>query len=91
MATITPPPSKKQKIAAETKKQVDQESQRIPLGLGSVRVQFVDQSTEASTGGPISVPLDQANVKNLELLLNSLQGQVCPSPLDLQNLYLPST
>lgn len=79
MATIIPPPNKKQKLAAETAKQEDIASRLIPEGLGNVRVQFIDHSTGASTGAPISVPVSQANVKNLELLLNSLQGQVCKS------------
>ena len=79
MATIAPPPSKRQKVAAESRKQEELENNKIPQGLGSVRVQFVDQSTDSPTGGPVSVPHAQANVKNLELLLNSLQGQVCQS------------
>lgn len=76
MATVAPPPSKKQKLAADTKKQKHLDDQQIPPGLGSVRVQFVDQSTDIPTGGPVSLPVAQANVKNLELLLNSLQDQV---------------
>lgn len=76
MATVLPPPSKRQKLAADDEKRQREEADRIPEGLGSVRVQFVDQASGQSTGAPVSLPLSQANVKNLELLLNSLQGQV---------------
>jgi ribosome assembly protein 4 len=72
MATLPPPPSKRQKTAAAARaaQQVDVED--IPDG--SVRIQFVDRTSSQSTGPPVSVPLAHANVKNLELLLNNLQG-----------------
>ena len=76
MATIAPPPSKKQKLVSQNAKLEEEENRRIPDGLGAVRVQFVDQSSGTATGGPVSIPLAHASVKNLELLLNSLQGQV---------------
>ncbi|KAI9651967.1 MAG: hypothetical protein M1831_007470 [Alyxoria varia] len=75
MATLAPPPSKKQKLIAQNAKLEVEGSRRIPDGLGSVRVQFVDQSNGTTTGGPVAIPLAHASVKNLELLLNSLQGQ----------------
>jgi len=77
MATVLPPPSKRQKLAAENDAIERAESVRIPEGLGSIRVQFVDSASGQSTGGPVSIPIGQANIKNLELLLNSLKGQVC--------------
>ncbi|KAE9992776.1 hypothetical protein EG327_007852 [Venturia inaequalis] len=72
MATVLPPPSKRQKREALEKSSVQAAPEIIPQG--SVRVNFVDRATGESTGPSISVPLSQASVKNLELLLNSLQG-----------------
>ena len=48
----------------------------IPDDLGSIRIQFFDQGTGQSTGAPVSVPVVDATVKNLEILLNTLQGNV---------------
>lgn len=80
MATLPPRPSKRQKLAADQEKVAAEEAQRIPEGLGDVRVQFVDQASGEATGAPVSVSIAHANIKNLELLLNSLQGQVCKLP-----------
>lgn len=76
MATVLPPPSKRQRLDASEKVRVQAEHDEIPDGLGSVRVQFVDQSTGGGTGSAISVPIANATVKNLEILLNSIQGNV---------------
>jgi len=76
MATLVPPPSKRQKIAALEKAERIAEDARIPEDLGSVRVQFVDQSTGKTTGPVVAVPVKDATVKNLETLLNTLQGNV---------------
>ena len=76
MATVPPRPNKKQKIAADTAKLQAEEENRIPEGLGNVRVQFLDETTGNATGAPVTLPLAQASVKNLELLLNSLLQNV---------------
>ncbi len=76
MATVLPPPSKRQRLEASEKARIQAEANEIPNGLGSVRVQFVDQSTGSGTGPAIAVPIENATVKNLELLLNSIQGNV---------------
>jgi ribosome assembly protein 4 len=76
MATLIPPPSKRQKVAAAEKAREQQEIQSIPTDLGSVRVQFFDQGTGNATGPAVSVPVADANTKNLETLLNTLQGNV---------------
>ncbi|KAJ5623892.1 Ribosome assembly protein 4 [Penicillium lagena] len=76
MATVLPPPSKRQKVAQAEKAREQQEIQSIPSDLGSVRVQFYDQSTGNATGPAVSVPVADANIKNLETLLNTLQGNV---------------
>jgi ribosome assembly protein 4 len=76
MATLLPPPSKRQKLAQAEKAREQQEIQSIPTDLGSVRVQFYDQATGNATGPAVSVPVADANIKNLETLLNTLQGNV---------------
>ena len=76
MATTLPPPSKRQKAAIAEKVQADKEANVIPKDLGSIRVQFVDQSTGQPSGAPVSIPVADATVRNLELLLNTLQGNV---------------
>ena len=77
MATILPPPSKRQRTANAERAREQQDVGSIPDDLGSIRVQFFDQATGKSTGGPVSIPVADATVKNLELLVNSLQGNVC--------------
>lgn len=77
MATVLPPPSKRQKIAADEERKENEKKNKIPQDLGNVRIQFIDQSTGYATGGPVTLPVAQTSVKNLELLLNSLKGQVC--------------
>lgn len=76
MATLVPPPSKRQKLETAEKARLQQEIESIPDNLGSVRVQFFDQATGSVTGPAVSVPVAYANVKNLETLLNTLQGNV---------------
>jgi len=72
MATVLPPPPKRQKLEAAEKARVQQEPTPIPEG--SIRVQFVDRTTNTPAGPAVSIPLTQATVKNLEVLLNSLLG-----------------
>ncbi|KAK8185953.1 WD repeat-containing protein YCR072C [Phyllosticta citribraziliensis] len=73
MATIPPPASKRQKTAAAA---LSREQAAVPeIPSGSVRVKFIDQATgEANDLPVVSIPLQQAQVKNLETLLNELQG-----------------
>ena len=76
MATILPPPSKRLKLEKVERSCEQQDVGSIPPGLGSVRIQFLDKSTGKAAGGPVSIPVADTTVKNLELLLNSLQGNV---------------
>jgi ribosome assembly protein 4 len=49
----------------------------IPSDAGSIRLQFVDERTGLPIGGgPVMVPVADANPKNLELLVNKLLGHV---------------
>ncbi|KAI9812506.1 MAG: hypothetical protein M1832_000400 [Thelocarpon impressellum] len=74
MATVQPPPSKRQRTATALKAREQQAVDAIPENLGSVRIQFHDHATGQTAGPPVSIPVADASVKNLELLLNSLQG-----------------
>ncbi|KAI4167537.1 MAG: hypothetical protein LQ343_007135 [Gyalolechia ehrenbergii] len=74
MATVFPPPSKRQRTAVAEIARDQQDVDTIPNNLGSVRIHFFDQSTGKPTGPPVAVPVADATVKNLELLLNTLQG-----------------
>lgn len=76
MATVVPPPSKRQRVAATEKARQQQEIESIPDNLGSIRVQFFDQATGNASGSAVSVPIADATVRNLEILLNTLQGNV---------------
>ncbi|KAF2405476.1 WD40 repeat-like protein [Trichodelitschia bisporula] len=72
MATVVPPPSKRQKREAAEHASRQQELEVVPEG--SIRVQFVDRANNEPRGPAVSVPLSQAHVKNLGILLNSLLG-----------------
>lgn len=76
MATTLPPASKRQRTAVAELARAQQDVDTIPSNLGSIRVQFLDQATSKSAGPPVSVPVQDATVKNLELLLNTLQRNV---------------
>lgn len=76
MATVLPPPSKRQRVEASEKIRIQNEADEIPEGLGSIRVQFVDQTTGNGTGPAVAVSIANTTVKNLETLLNSIQGNV---------------
>ncbi len=81
MTTILPPPSKRQKTATAERSREQQSIDSVPQDLGSIRVHFYDQSSGLATGAPVSIPVADASVNNLELLLNTLQGNVrhkCP-------------
>ena len=77
MATSVPPPSKRQRTAITEKAREQQDVDIIPANLGSIRVQFVDQATGQSSGAPVLLAVTDATVKNLELLLNKQQHNVC--------------
>jgi len=76
MATVLPPPSKRQRLQVAEKARQQQEIQTIPDNLGSIRVQFFDQTTGNATGPAVAVPIVDSTVKNLETLLNTLKGNV---------------
>ncbi|KMU91109.1 WD repeat-containing protein [Coccidioides immitis H538.4] len=74
MATLVPPPSKRQRLEDSEKSKQQQEIQTIPDNLGNIRVQFFDQGTGKASGPAVAIPVADATVRNLEILLNTLQG-----------------
>lgn len=70
MATVIPPPSKKQKKEAQQIRDVD----LIPHDLPNVLVKFQASDTGESIGGSIRVP-GGISEKQLEELLNQLNGE----------------
>ena len=91
MATTLPPPSKRQRTAVANLAKVQQDVETIPDDIGSIRVQFLDQATGLSAGPPVSVPVRDATVKNLELLLNTLQRNVRVSRTRSCSSHKPDT
>jgi len=77
MATVLPPPSKRQRTEALERSKAQQDIEEVPSDAGSLRLQFYDETTGLPIGqGPVLVPVADATPKNLELLLNTLQGHV---------------
>ena len=76
MATIVPPPSKRQRIAQAEKFANQQDLDTIPDNLGTTLLQFYDENGQPQ-GPRIVVPIADCTVKNLNLLVNKLQGKVC--------------
>ena len=77
MSTVLPPPSKRQRTDAADRARQQQDIEVIPSDAGSLRIQFFDETTGLPIGqGPVLVPVADATPKNLELLLNALQGHV---------------
>ncbi|KAK7681023.1 ribosome assembly [Cerrena zonata] len=70
MATLVPPPSKKQKKEAQQVRDVD----LIPEDLPNVLIKFQASDTGESVGGSIRVP-GGISEKQLEQLLNQLNGE----------------
>ncbi|RKF65936.1 Ribosome assembly protein 4 [Golovinomyces cichoracearum] len=72
MATVIPPPSKRQRNELSERAREQQNVEDIPKNAGSLRIQFFDETTGLPIGAHTQVPVADANPKNLELLLNSL-------------------
>jgi ribosome assembly protein 4 len=77
MATVLPPPSKRQKREHLERTQQPVEQPQIPDGLQ--RIQFRDADTGQPQGPVVSVALADLAPKNLSLLLNKLLGKDDPS------------
>lgn len=78
MATVIPPPSKRQKTAAAARAR-EQVSPPRATPEGVQRIQFRDADTGAAQGPVVSVSLVDLSPKNLSLLLNNLLGHNEPT------------
>ncbi|KAF4876466.1 Ribosome assembly protein 4 [Colletotrichum siamense] len=75
MATVVPPPSKRQKRETLARTQTQQDVDAVTPGLeGSFKARFVDGDGQ-QLAEVIEVPLADASEKNLTLLLNTLLGK----------------
>lgn len=81
MATVVPPPSKRQRREQLEKTQTQQDVTAVAPGEdGSFKARFVD-SDGNQMAEVIEVPLADASEKNISLLLNTLMDKVrviCP-------------
>ncbi|KAF2666059.1 WD repeat protein [Microthyrium microscopicum] len=77
MATVVPPPSKRRKLQDVLRATTQHVPEDIPTG--SVRIRFIDRSTNQPIGPAVAVPLQQSSIKNLDLLANSLQNLTDPA------------
>lgn len=75
MATIAPPPSKRQRREALEKTQIQQDVTPPQIEAGSFKARFVDNEG-TQLADIIEVPLGDATEKNVSLLLNTLLGRV---------------
>lgn len=77
MATVLPPPSKRQKRENLERTQLQQDVSAVAAGpAGSFKARFLD-SEGKQMADVIEVPLADASEKNLSLLLNTLLARVC--------------
>lgn len=87
MATVLPPPSKRQKTfeAARTREQVAP----TPIPDGVQRIQFRDADSGQSQGPVVTVSLADLTPRNLSLLLNTLLGRNDPGERLPYRFYNP--
>lgn len=77
MATVVPPPSKRQKREGLERSRVQQDVTIAAQGPeGSFKARFLDGDGK-QMADVIEVPLADASEKNLSLLLNTLMSRVC--------------
>lgn len=78
MATLVPPPSKRQRVEHSEKSRIQQdvEAQPDPVAedAGDIRLELRDETTNKATGPPIIIALKDANLKNLTTLANQRRG-----------------
>lgn len=79
MATVIPPPSKRQKREQLEKTQTQQDVTAASGPAGSFKARFLDSDGQ-QMANVIEVPLADASEKNLSLLLNTLLMRVRHSP-----------
>ncbi|KAI1873060.1 uncharacterized protein JN550_003313 [Neoarthrinium moseri] len=73
MATILPPPSKRQRREALERTQLQADVTPAPIEAGSFKARFVDSDSN-QLAEVVEIPLADANEKNISILLNTLLG-----------------
>ena len=76
MATVLPPPSKRQRTQAAQLAREQAAPDTIPAGLQ--RIQFRDADSGEAQGAVVTLSLADLTPQNLSLLLNSLLGRLQP-------------
>ena len=77
MATVLPPPPKRQRREEIERTQVQQDvSPLLATDLGSFKANFVDSDGNQMTD-VIEIKFADATEKNVSMLLNTLLGRVC--------------
>ncbi|KAI1779532.1 YVTN repeat-like/Quino protein amine dehydrogenase [Hypoxylon cercidicola] len=74
MATVAPPPSKRQRREALERTQIQQDVTPPVIEAGSFKARFIDNDGN-QLADTIEVPLADATEKNVSLLLNTLLGR----------------
>ena len=87
MATVLPPPSKRQKTAAAERAREQVSPPPIPDGLQ--RIQFRDADSGQPQGPVVTVSLADLTPRNLSLLLNTLLGRSDPGERLPYRFYNP--
>ncbi|GAM82477.1 hypothetical protein ANO11243_004570 [Dothideomycetidae sp. 11243] len=73
MATVLPPPSKRQRTQTAQRAREQVSPERIPTGLQGI--QFRDADSGEVHGPVVTLPLSELTPQNLSLLLNTLLGR----------------
>lgn len=76
MATVFPPPSKRQRREGLQRTQVQQDVSATNGPAGSFKALFLDGDGKQVTDNVVEVPLADASEKNLSLLVNTLLARV---------------
>ncbi|RMY94936.1 hypothetical protein D0862_08852 [Hortaea werneckii] len=87
MATVLPPPSKRQKREQAERAAQPVEQPTIPEGFQ--RIQFRDADSGEPQGPVVNVPLSELSPKNLSVLSNTLNGKTDPSERLPYRFYNP--
>lgn len=78
MATLLPPPRKRQRLEqaeiSKTQQDIESPPDDDAENAGSIRLQFRDKTTNKATGAPIVIALKDANIQNLTTLANQFNG-----------------
>ncbi|KAK8114576.1 hypothetical protein PG999_006645 [Apiospora kogelbergensis] len=74
MATIAPPPSKRQRREVLERSQVQADVTPAPIEAGSFKARFIDSDSN-QLAEVVEIPLADASEKNVSLLLNTLLGR----------------